>query len=117
MVCSRLVSIEDRGSLGASDPGDDIAEAFDGCGEGQDRLIATAVGQNFAGDSRRVGICWRGRRWWLSRLSDRGACTFGSGTSGHRANAKAALVPVKPVPPRPVGVGEGVMAPAVSWPQ
>jgi hypothetical protein len=57
MVCSRLVSTEYRGSLGrASDPGDDIAEAFDGCGEGQDRLIATAVGQNFAGDSRRVEI-------------------------------------------------------------
>jgi hypothetical protein len=47
----------------------------------------------------------------LSRPSDRRAGTFGSEASGDRANTKAAVVPVKPVPPRPVGVGEGVMAP------
>jgi hypothetical protein len=115
MVRARLVSAEHRRSLGrATDPGDDFTEAFDGCGEGQDRLIETAVGQNFAGDSRRVGICGLGGGDWLSRPSDRRAGTFGSGTSGHRANTKAAVVPVKPVPLRAVGVGEGVMAPAVS---
>jgi hypothetical protein len=94
--------------------GDRRAEAIHGCGERPNRLIVTAVGQHFAGDSRRVGVCGLGGRRWLSRLSDRHASTFGYRTGGHRANTKAVVVPVKPVPPRAVGVGKGVMVPTVS---
>jgi hypothetical protein len=60
MVGSRLVSAAHRRSLGrATEPGDDFAEAFDGCGEGQDRAIATAVGQSMQGQS-----AGRNRRTW-----------------------------------------------------